>query len=116
MFTMTITLPIYVVLLLIIAGVALGYAVRAGQRLKLRKTISELEEASNLDNSRILELEKETLSLETRLREWQIPVIPLKKPVSAGADPGTPKIPALDMSLRKQLLKKNNDNRHSASR
>ncbi len=116
MFTMTISLPVYVVSFLLIAGAALGYAVRAGQRLRMRKTIEELEQARHAANARVLELEKETLHLESSIREWQIPVIPFKKPAGSAADAVTPRITAPDMSLRKQLLRKNDDNRHSASR
>lgn len=84
--------------------------------MKMRKLIEELEQERVSGNTRVLELEKETLELETRLREWQSPVIPIKKSATPVAEETNPKITPRDMSLRKQLLGKDDKNRHSASR
>jgi hypothetical protein len=115
MFTLTITLPLFVVVLILIGGVALGYAIRGSQRLKMRTRIEELEAERHSSNSRILELEKETLELESHLREWKSPVIPIKKTAGPVIEE-KPTIASRDMSLRKQLLGKDDKNRHSASR
>jgi hypothetical protein len=63
---------------IIAAGFTVGFLLRGAQIKKLRKKVLDLEKEMMSSHAEILELQKEKLQLEEKLkRSSQIPVIPI---------------------------------------
>ena len=86
-------------------SVLAGFAFRAKKILKFKAKIEELEREILSNYEHILELERETLNIETRLHDIKSPVITMKAP-DKELQVTSKKVP--DISLRKQLLAKKN--------
>ena len=112
MLTNEVTLNIYLLATVLGFSVLIGYAFRAKMILKARAKIEELEREILNNYEHILELEREGLSIETRIQDIKSPVITMKAP-NKEVEPASKKVP--DISLRKQLLSKKNIEQQSAS-
>ena len=113
MLTSEVTLNVYVLATVLGFAGLIGFALRAKMILKARAKIEELEKEIMSNYELILELERESLSMENRMQDIKSPVISIKKPnkeVEVTAKKNSP-----DISLRKQLLTKKNIGQQSAS-
>lgn len=79
---------------LIILAFLAGFFLRSSQLKKFKKKVLELENEMLSNHADILELQKEKSSLEQKLKENHIPVIPI-----SSKDEGNPKVQ--DISKRK---------------
>jgi hypothetical protein len=112
MLTNEVTLNIYLLAAVLGFSVLAGFAFRAKMILKYRAKIEEMEREILNNYEHILELERETLSMENRMQDIKSPVITMKAPAKE-VDVTSKKVP--DISLRKQLLTKKNIEQQSAS-
>lgn len=107
-----VTLNIFLLAIVLGFAVLIGFALRAKLIQKARAKIEELEKEIMNNYELILELERESLSMENRMQDIKSPVISIKKPnkeVEVTAKKNSP-----DISLRKQLLTKKNIGQQSA--
>ena len=79
---------------------------------KCRAKIAELEREILNNYEHILELERETSNMESRIQDIKSPVITMKTP-NKEPEVISKKVP--DISLRKQLLSRKNNEHQSAS-
>lgn len=105
MLTIEFSLNVVILGLIVLISAMTGYCIRARQINKGRVRIAELEEEMLNNYAEILELQKDYLSMESKLRDFQIPVIPIKTLVKETQEESQ-KFP--DISLRKKLLGKEN--------
>ncbi len=112
MLTNEVTLNIYLLASILGLAVLVGFAFRAGMVLKAKAKIEELEREILTNYEHILELERETLHMESQMQDIKSPVIAMKSP-SKEMEVRSKKVP--DISLRKQLLSKKNTEQQSAS-
>ena len=112
MLTNEVTLNIYLLASVLGLSVLVGFAMRAGMILKCRTKIEELEREILSNYEHILELERETMNMESRMQDIKSPVITMKAS-PAEMEVASKKVP--DISLRKQLLSKKNIEQQSAS-
>jgi hypothetical protein len=105
MLTIEFTLNVLMLGLIVLFSALVGYSIKSRQTAKSRGRIAELEEEMLNNYAEILELQKDYLNMESKLRDFQIPVIPIKTVVKENQDESQ-KFP--DISLRKKLLDKNN--------
>ena len=112
MLTNEVTVNIFLLAIILVLSVFVGFAIRARVVLKYRAKIEQLEREILNHCSHILDLERETLQMETKIQDIKIPVIAMKTP-GKEVEPTTQKVP--DISLRKQLLSNKNIEPHSAS-
>jgi hypothetical protein len=105
MLTNEVSLNIYLLAFVLGLSVFAGFAFRAKLILKAKAKIEELQREILNNYEVILELERETLSMQSRMQDIKSPVITMK---AAGkeAEVTSKKVP--DISLRKQLLAKKN--------
>lgn len=80
---------------LILLSFLTGFMVRVGQLKSLKKKVLELENEMLSNHADILDLQKEKVALEQRLKEFHIPVIP----ITGKDDSNNPKVP--DLAKRK---------------
>src|ERR1035437_3886098 len=109
MLTIEFSLNVLILGLIVVVSALTGYGVRARQIVRRRARIAELEEEMLNNYAEILELQKDYLSMESKLRDFQIPVIPIKTVVKETQEESQ-KFP--DISLRKKLLDKENGIKH----
>ncbi len=83
MLTNEITLNIYLLLSVLALSVFAGFAFRAKIILRYREKIQDLEKEILANYSTILDLERETLNLETQIEDVKIPVIVMNKKSSS---------------------------------
>jgi hypothetical protein len=97
-----IQISINVVLLggLIIFAVLAGYALRSLQLKKLQHKISDLEKEMLANHAEILDLQKEKVAQDQKLKELSLPIIPVI-PLNKTADDKS-ELP--DVSMRKKLF------------
>jgi hypothetical protein len=107
-----VTINIYLLAFILGLSVFVGFVIRTKIILKYRAKIEELERDILNNCAHILELERETLQMENKIQDTQIPVITMKT-INKEVEPVSQKLP--DISLRKQLLSKKNIEPHSAS-
>ncbi|HEY4967584.1 MAG TPA: hypothetical protein VII28_14360 [Puia sp.] len=112
MLTNEVTVNIYLLAIILGLSVFVGFAMRAKIILRYRAKIEKLEREILNNCAHILELERETLQMETKFQDIKIPVITMKTP-NKQAEPTIQKVP--DISLRKLLLSKKKIEPHSAS-
>jgi hypothetical protein len=112
MLTNEVTVNIYLLAFILGLSAFVGFAIRAKIILKYRAKIEELERDILNNCAHILELERETMQMENKIQDIQIPVITMKT-INKEAEPASQNLP--DISLRKQLLSKKNIEPHSAS-
>jgi hypothetical protein len=112
MLTNEVTLNIYLLASILGLSVLIGFAFRARMFLKAKAKIEELEKEIMNNYELILELERETLQMETVIQDTKSPVITMKTPPKE-LDTRSKKVP--DIMLRKQLLAKKNIEQQSAS-
>jgi cell division protein FtsL len=112
MLTNEVSLNIYLLAFILVLSVFIGFAFRAKMILRARTKIEELEREIMSNYEIILELERETLNMESRIQDIKSPVITMKVPAKE-VQVTSKKIP--DIVLRKQLLSKKNDLGQSAS-
>jgi hypothetical protein len=105
MLTIEFSLNVLILGLIVVVSALVGYSIKSRQTSKTRGRIAELEEEMLNNYAEILELQKDYLSMESKLRDFQIPVIPIKTVVKESQEENQ-KFP--DISLRKKLLDKNN--------
>jgi cell division protein FtsL len=105
MLTNEVSLNIYLLAFVLGLSVFVGFAFRAKMILKARNKIQELEREILNNYEVILELERETLKMESQMQDIKSPVITMKAP-DKEVQVTTKKVP--DISLRKQLLAKKN--------
>jgi len=87
----------------------IGFAFRSGQIKSLKNKISNLEKEMLVTHAEILELQRDKVNLELRLKESSpIPVIPINVVTE---DKNADKIP--DVSMRKKLLSQKSAEKHS---
>lgn len=112
MLSIELTVNIIVFASIILAAGLAGFSIRAKQISKSRARIEELEREVLNNYAEILSLEKENTAMETKLQDFQIPVIPIKTALKDEPSE-VEKFP--DVSLRKKLLSKENLLKQSAS-
>lgn len=78
MLALEVTINVFVILGIIMVASAIGFFLRSAQLNSLRKKVIELEKEMLTNHAAILDLQKERASLERKLKESQIPVIPMK--------------------------------------
>ena len=105
MLTNEVSLNIYLLAFVLGLSVFIGFAFRAKMILKARNKIQELEREILNNYEVILELERETLKMESQMQDIKSPVITMKAP-DKELQVTSKKVP--DISLRKQLLAKKN--------
>lgn len=106
-------IPITVNLFVLVGSLALsaliGFAFRSGQIKSLRNKIANLEKEMLVTHAEILDLQREKVNLEYKLKESSpIPVIPIN---TVTEDKNTDKLP--DVSMRKKLLSQKSAEKHS---
>jgi len=107
-----VTLNIYLLAFILGLSVLVGFAFRAGMASKYRRKIEELQREILSNYSHILDLERETQTMENKIQDIKSPVITMKTP-NKEVEVSSKKVP--DISLRKQLLSKKNIEQQSAS-
>jgi len=105
MLTNEVSLNIYLLAFVLGLSVFVGFAFRAKMILKARNKIQELEREILNNYEVILELERETLKMESQMQDIKSPVITMKAS-DKELQVISKKVP--DISLRKQLLAKKN--------
>ena len=105
MLTNEVSLNIYLLAFVLGLSVFIGFAFRAKMILKARNKIQELEREILNNYEVILELERETLKMESQMQDIKSPVITMKAS-DKELQVISKKVP--DISLRKQLLAKKN--------
>lgn len=105
MLTNEVSLNIYLLAFILGISVFVGFAFRAKMILKARTKIEELEREILNNYEVILELERETLAMQSHMQDIKSPVIAMKTP-TLEPQVTSKKIP--DIMLRKQLLAKKN--------
>ena len=105
MLTNEVSVNIYLLAFILGLSVFVGFAFRAKMILKARTKIEELEREILNNYEVILELERETLSMQTHMQDIKSPVITMNA-ANKEVQVISKKIP--DISLRKQLLSKKN--------
>jgi hypothetical protein len=105
MLTIEVSLNILVLILIVAVSALTGYGIRSRQLAKTRDRISELEEEMLSNYAEILDLQKDYLNMESKLKDFQIPVIPIKTVVKENQEENEK---FTDISLRKKLLGKEN--------
>ncbi len=83
MLTNEVTLNIYLLVIFMAMCVFAGFAFRAKIILRYREKIEELERDILANCSTILDLERETLKLESQAEDMKIPVIAMNKKSSS---------------------------------
>ncbi|MDP4131267.1 MAG: hypothetical protein Q8918_16165 [Bacteroidota bacterium] len=106
MFINEVTLNIYLLVVIVGLSVLAGFSFRAKMIVKSRNKIQELEREILHNYEQILELERETLNMEVQMQDIKSPVIAMKAPSGNEEMRISKKVP--DISLRKELLGKNN--------
>jgi cell division protein FtsL len=112
MLTNEVTVNIYLLATIIGISVLVGFVFRTKMIQKCRAKIAELEREILNNYEHILELERETSNMESRMQDIKSPVITMKTP-NKELEVISKKVP--DISLRKQLLSKKNIEQQSAS-
>ena len=112
MLSIELSINILVLALIVIVAALAGFSLRARQIAKSRSRIEELEREILNNYAEILSLEKENTGMESKLQDFQSPVIPIKTAIKDETLEGE-KFP--DVSLRKKLLSKENLLKQSAS-
>jgi hypothetical protein len=112
MFINEVTVNVYLLASILGLSVFVGFAFRAKMILRYRSKIEELEREILSNYEIILELERETLNMESQMQDIKSPVITMKTP-NKELEVVSKKLP--DISLRKQLLLKKNIKHQSAS-
>lgn len=107
-----VTLNLYLLASVLGLSLVIGYVIRTGIVMKCRSKIEELEREILSNYEYILELEKETSTMESKIQDITSPVIAMKAPVKEELRVSK-KIP--DLSLRRELLLKKNMRQQSAS-
>lgn len=94
---LAIVIPVNVYLFggLILLSFLTGFILRVGQLKSLKKKVLELENEMLSNHAEILDLQKEKVTLEQRLKEFHIPVIP----ITSKEDSNNPKMQ--DLAKRK---------------
>jgi ABC-type siderophore export system fused ATPase/permease subunit len=110
--TIELSLNVFILGMIVVVAAFLGYSVRSRQLAKSRVRIADLEEEMLNNYAEILELQKDYLNMESKLRDFQIPVIPIKTVVKETQEESQ-KFP--DISLRKKLLDKNSQIKQSVA-
>jgi hypothetical protein len=106
-------IPITVNLFVLVGCLALsgifGFAFRSGQIRSLKNKISNLEKEMLVTHAEILELQRDKVNLEHKLKESSpIPVIPIN---TVADDKNGDKMP--DVTMRKKLLSQKSAEKHS---
>ena len=79
MLLIKLTLDLSLVIGISVAAFLIGFLLRSSQLKKYRKRVAELESEMMANHAEILELQKERLQLEEKLKgSSNIPVIPIK--------------------------------------
>lgn len=78
MLALEVTISVFVILGSVLVSLAIGFFLRSDQLNSLRRKIVELEKEMLTNHASILDLQKERAYLEKKLKESQIPVIPMK--------------------------------------
>ena len=112
MLSIDLTLNIIVFALIVFAAALAGFSLRWKQLARSRYRIEELEREILNNYAEILTLEKENTGMESKLQDFQSPVIRIKSAIKDETLEGE-KFP--DVSLRKKLLTKENLLKQSAS-
>ena len=109
MLAIPITVNLFLLLGLFALTFLIGFAFRSGQIAKLRNKIGVLEKEMLETHAEILELQREKMSLEEKLKETSpIPVIPINV---VSDEKSAEKIP--DVTMRKKLLSTKSAEKHS---
>jgi len=112
MLTNEVTVNIYLLASILGISVLVGFAFRTKMIQKCRSKIAELEREILNNYEHILELERETSNMESRIQDIKSPVITMNTP-NKELEVISKKVP--DISLRKQLLSRKNIEHQSAS-
>jgi hypothetical protein len=110
MLTIEFSVNILVLALIALVGALVGYRLRGIQISRNRTKIEELQREILNNYAEILALEKENISMETKLQDYQIPVISIK---STKKDEAAEAEKSPDIALRKKLLSRENMLQHS---
>ncbi|HMH33870.1 MAG TPA: hypothetical protein VK543_12615 [Puia sp.] len=112
MLSIELTINVLVLALIVIIAALAGFSLRGRQIAKSRSRIEQLEREILNNYAEILTLEKENTGMESKLQDFQSPVIQIKTAIKDETLEGE-KFP--DVSLRKKLLSKENLLKQSAS-
>jgi hypothetical protein len=80
--TVDVSLNILTLFFIVLGAGLLGFILRGGQLRKKQLKIMELKNEMVSNHAQILDLERECVSLESKLRETKTPVLPMKIAVS----------------------------------
>ena len=109
MLAIPITVNLYLLVGCLAFSVLIGFAFRRIQIKSLKNKIAHLEKEMLDTHAEILELQRDKVGLEERLKESSpIPVIPINV---VAEDKSSEKIP--DVSMRKKLLSQKSAEKHS---
>src|SRR5882762_8602447 len=108
-----VTINVFVFALILFAAAIVGYGFRSRRTMKSLSKIEKLERELLSNYAQILDLEKENTTLEGKLQDIKIPVISMKAATREEEHQVNHKVP--DTTLRKQLLSKENLQKHIAT-
>ena len=101
-----VTINVFVFALILLVAAIVGFSFRSRQMLQSLSKIEKLEREVLSNYAQILDLEKENSFLEGKLQDIKIPVITMKAPAKDEEIQLNHTVP--DITLRKQLLSKEN--------
>jgi len=112
MLSIEFTINIFVFGLVVLVAAIIGYSLRSRKIMKSLLKIEQLEREVLSNYAQILDLEKENTTMENKLQDIKIPVIAMKATIRDEQEVNQ-KVP--DITLRKQLLSKENLRKHIAT-
>jgi|SRR5580704_9421540 hypothetical protein len=101
MLTLEFSMNVFILFAVILSSLFIGFSLRSKQIRKNRSRVMQLENEMIHNHAEILELQKEYISMELKLRGIKDPLVVVKNPAKEEADEKLP-----DVSLRKKLLNK----------
>lgn len=109
MLAIPITVNLFLLVGLLAFSVLIGFVFRRGQLKSLKNKIANLEKEMLLAHAEILDLQRDKVSLELKLKESSpIPVIPIN---AVAEEKNADKMP--DVTMRKKLLSQKSAEKHS---
>jgi hypothetical protein len=104
MVTFEITLnPLIAFAIVLISG-CIGFMLKKRRIAKDRNRVNQYEKEMILNHAEILELQKDYINLELKMRELTIPVIPINASIIKEGILQETEMPPIDTSARKKLL------------
>jgi hypothetical protein len=101
MLTIEFSLNLFMLGAIVIVSALVGFSIRSRQLVRSRLRVAALEKEMLSNYAEILELQRDYINMESQLKDFHIPVIPIKSKMKdiQEENSGIP-----DISLRKKLL------------